>query len=603
MTIGKRSTEQRTPDGGDRTRRFPGGIFCCLVIASLAAAAPAGPETEPVDWGRYQQVRYVSVHRGSDDAGDGTKSNPWRSIGYALSQAGDAGPRNRYAIVAAQGSYREAVIPMREYVDLFGGFEPETWRRDIWRYATVLDGAGGHRVLVGADHARIDGFEIRRGVIRGQGAGLFCDGASPVVSNNRWIANKTLGPKPWKPAYYHEPANDGGAISCVNGAAPVITNNLFAGNQTEIGRGGAISLRGRCAGRIANNVFIGNRSGTADPMRSSDGGAISIFDWSRPVIENNIILGNRALRDNDGGGVFVALWSSPLIRNNIFVGNASGDDAGALFVGGQEHRYDSPLDPLPPRDAFFIRITENVFFGNRNPWGNSGAMRFTMESRGLIANNIMAHNTGFYIQRSEATVVNNTILENVLFVEAKAGLEASVAANNIIWGETRFHAAVSVTYSNLREPHDGAGNISAEPRFVDDWIPLRSLTSIYDRARRVTEIYLSGDGFETNELVNRVMKAGPRWGVVKSNRANRLIVWGDVAGEVDLMILPTYRLRPDSPGVDKGALAGAPERDIDGDPRPSGGGIDMGADEVTNDERLGVQGERFGLPGLAASLE
>ncbi|MDZ7765889.1 MAG: hypothetical protein U5K00_15985 [Melioribacteraceae bacterium] len=43
---------------------------------------------------------------------------------------------------------------------------------------------------------------------------------------------------------------------------------------------------------------------------------------------------------NDGGAVFIALWSSTAVKNNIFVDNECGDDAGALFVGGQEHRYD-----------------------------------------------------------------------------------------------------------------------------------------------------------------------------------------------------------------------------------------------------------------------
>ena len=163
------------------------------------------------------------------------------------------------------------------------------------------------------------------------------------------MRNKTLGPGSWKPKVRHLITNDGGSVYFENGSSPIIANNLFADNRTENGRGAAIALHVNCNGRIINNVFLRNITGLDDPMRSSDGGAVSIFDRSDPVIENNVFLNNQALSENDAGGLFVALWSSPVIRKNIFVGNHCKDDAGALFVGGQEHRYDIPLDPLPSR--------------------------------------------------------------------------------------------------------------------------------------------------------------------------------------------------------------------------------------------------------------
>ena len=86
-------------------------------------------------------------------------------------------------------------------------------------------------------------------------------------------------------------------------------------------------------------------------MRSSDAGAVSIFNWSDAVIEGNLFISNIADSKNDGGAIFIALWSSAKVNNNLFVDNHSGDDAGALFVGGQEHRYGGlPLDPIPPKD-------------------------------------------------------------------------------------------------------------------------------------------------------------------------------------------------------------------------------------------------------------
>ena len=71
-----------------------------------------------------------------------------------------------------------------------------------------------------------------------------------------------------------------------------------------------------------------------------------------------------------------------------------------------------------------------------------------MESRGLFANNIVAHNgdkktypTGVYIQRSEAQIINNTILDPFLInfktfdnKPNSEGLQPSVIRDNRIWG-------------------------------------------------------------------------------------------------------------------------------------------------------------------------
>ena len=43
---------------------------------------------------------------------------------------------------------------------------------------------------------------------------------------------------------------------------------------------------------------------------------------------------------------------------------------------------------------------------------------------------------------------------------------------------------------------------------------------------------------------------------------------------------PDFRLQPGSPGIDSGTLEGAPETDIDGNVRPCGAGVDMGAFEM-----------------------
>jgi hypothetical protein len=48
---------------------------------------------------------------------------------------------------------------------------------------------------------------------------------------------------------------------------------------------------------------------------------------------------------------------------------------------------------------------------------------------------------------------------------------------------------------------------------------------------------------------------------------------------VDPMLDATYELQPGSALIDAGTCTGAPSTDFEGDPRPSGTGCDIGADE------------------------
>jgi hypothetical protein len=59
----------------------------------------------------------------------------------------------------------------------------------------------------------------------------------------------------------------------------------------------------------------------------------------------------------------------------------------------------------------------------------------------------------------------------------------------------------------------------------------------------VTSIFISNGKFEKNELANRVIKAGDRWGVIKSNSEKDIEIWGDFSGEIHFTVLSGYQLR------------------------------------------------------------
>ena len=522
-----------------------------LTFSASPVIAQVGPVTDRVELDTYARVYYVSVTTGSDDGGQGTRREPWASVSLALEHAVRESQATA-AILVAAGRYEENSLAMRSGVDLYGGFDVVDWSPDVWANRTVIETSGEGRVLVAADNAKLDGFEVTGGLLRGRGAGVLIDGTSPMLSNNFFTANSTLGPEGWAPGHLHATAHDGGAVYCTNAGEPDIRNNVFIANRTEVGRGAAIAYDGHCAGTIANNVLVGNVAGLNDPMRSSDGGAISVFRWSSPVIENNVILGNEARSSNDGGGIFVALWSSAKIRNNLIVGNTAGDDAGGLFVGGQEHRYDAPLDPLPDASAYYVEVTGNHFFGNRNPSNNSGATRITMESRGLVARNVAAQNRGFYLQRSELEVSDNTILEDTRFIESKEGLGPGSFRNNIVWGGFEFDAVATVTGSLLRDGFPGNTNVAGDPSFLDDGLTLNVLASSYSR-RNFQTIVKVAEALNVSGIENRAVVSGDSWNVVHQVSGAQLTLWGNLSMVTQLKVLPTYRQTSSSAGTGKGA--------------------------------------------------
>ena len=131
-----------------------------------------GHKTISVNLDNYSEIKYVSNTKGSDSEGSGSQISPWASISFALSQIRDADAENRYAILVSAADYANTPITMKEYVDLYGGFSEVDWKRDVQKNRTVITGGTDRRVIIGADSARLDGFVIANGRIRGKGAGM-----------------------------------------------------------------------------------------------------------------------------------------------------------------------------------------------------------------------------------------------------------------------------------------------------------------------------------------------------------------------------------------------------------------------------------------------
>ena len=532
-------------------------VLACL---SLRAAPPrdVGPRTVGVDLSRYANVRHVDLRRGDDVGGDGSREKPWASLPHALENVGPVAVGKRVALLISAGRYAQATLLLKSRIDLFGGFAAPGGERDILRHRTVLDGGETQRIAFGADDTQVDGIHFVGGRVRGKGAALFCDGVSPAITNCTFTLNRTLIPHPWNPPLLHETAHDGGAIFVTNGSAPRIEHCYFYDNTTECGRGAAIAADRGAAPKIIASVFANNRSGLDDPFRSSDGGAVSLFDHCGGEVTGCVFSANIAFARNDAGGLFVALWSSPRISDTVFVANDGGDDAGGLFIGGQEHRYGVPFDPMPAADKFNVLVERSVFVGNTNSSKNSGAMRVTMESRATFRDNLITENHGgFYLQRSEIVAERNTVWQDWRFVEDKPTLGPSRFTGNILKGPLggAIEARATLT-QNMTEP--GAGDSKPLPVkdvFENDGFTGKISGTRYDSATYCTVVAVTEPLPKNSGLAGRLIGLqqgrGAQWRVIKSANDREMIIWGRLEPETKsaeaFTVMRTFTLRSDAP--------------------------------------------------------
>lgn len=534
------------------------GILLACLPAVHARVRAGIDSSESAHIEKYSTVCYVDQATGDDVKGDGSVAKPFASIITALEAAGVPAAGKRVALLVSAGSYSQPTFVLKARVDLFGGFSRPGGERDVMRHRTILDGQERGRIAFGADDARVDGFYFVNARVRGKGAALLCDGTSPDIANCIFINNRTLAPVPWDPPLLHETANDGGAIMLLNGSHARIERCLFYDNTTECGRGGAVAADRAAAPRIIGCVFANNHSGLHDPMRSSDGGAVSFFDWSRGELRDSVIVANQALTRNDAGGVFVALWSSPRLAGNVFVANEAGDDAGGLFLGGQEHRYDAPLDAYPPAQAFDIIVDGNTIVGNTNSSRNSGAMRVTMETRARFTNNLVAENAGgFYLQRSEIVAEHNTIWQDWRFLEDKPTLGPSRIEGNIFKEAPAAVESKRVTISGNMAPEGTPGEKRQPVRdvFLDDGVRGRLLDLHFDPNTCTTTVRTE-EPLEASDYAGRAVRmsdsaTGGQWRVIASASGTRIVVWGRLDAVTKapkfFEILRTFTPKPGSP--------------------------------------------------------
>ena len=219
---------------------------------------------------------YVSSSTGNDETGDGTKPNPWATIGKAIAEV-DGIPKAPRSIRVASGTYVENIV-LEEHENLYGGYNPDDWSRNVGAHETILDGSDGgsdSKTVTGCDDSTIDGFTITGGHY-----GIYCNGSSPTIINCMIETN----------------INDG--VKCCNYSSPTVTNCTIMGNNY------GINCYVHCSPTVTNCIIRSN----------SEAGVYSYM--------SSLIITNSTLVNNSKG--ISSRNSASTVTNCIIWGN--GDD-------------------------------------------------------------------------------------------------------------------------------------------------------------------------------------------------------------------------------------------------------------------------------------
>jgi parallel beta-helix repeat protein len=249
----------------------------------------------------YQtKLLFVNPNTGDDQAGDGSKKSPWKTITQALHLA----PLNS-VIMLAPGTYSAntgEIFPLmlKSGVGMQGDTQNQGGDVKIMGGGQYLTHSfGGENVaVVGANQSSISGVTISN--TNDRGYGLWIESANTVVQNNTFTNNTQDG------------------IAIAGDAAPSISRNYFYQNGAN-----GLTISGDARPEVRANVF------------QRTGFGINIVDKAAPVIIANQIQENRS-------GIVLQANCHPTLRNNIIQDN---QEDGLVIIAQATPDLGSPTDP------------------------------------------------------------------------------------------------------------------------------------------------------------------------------------------------------------------------------------------------------------------
>jgi hypothetical protein len=481
---------------------------------------------------------FVSAAVGSD-SNPGTAAKPLATISKAIAVASALGGKQN--VVVAGGHYPEKVT-LADGISLYGGFDcsarPCTWKRDVTSNDTVIVDQDEEGLLAPKSVSRktlVDGFRIlgKGGSVSG-GAGsaaVTLLSGTPTISHCRVVGGDlTSG---------GNADSVGLAILGAPGAAlgALLSSNTISGGASLSSSIGVLFDERQNGPQAAPPVAVvtGNtiRAGAA-PLSV---GVVARASGVGTTLKGNDIAGGAS---SDGASWGVSVQSTMTIDGNRI--NSDPNDIGTCtssvdgsFCGGIQS------------EGSTTTIVNNVVFGAKAPRSCAVLLSDGDQVVGTVvlnANTLDGGGSG-----------GDGTLSAAVALRGRKGTDVAVGSlrNNIFLG--------GANRSRFGIYEDGASGKTVRPtaiEFNDFW---QATATKSDFAIRVWDgsvgTNLSFDNLGT---------------IAAPTPSDNL--------SVDPLLTANQHLQNDSPVIDKGTSVEAPSRDIDGDKRPRGDAVDMGADEA-----------------------
>ena len=499
---------------------------------------------------------------------------------------------------------------------------------------TITGGGGGNHG--GGISMHDSDATISNNIITGNmgyllGGGIWVQRGAPIIQNNRIESNQI-------------PAGSGGNGGGVEleSTQATLSGNVIANNaiNDKYGNGGGVAIDGGGPVTLTNNTIDGNSAATVavpaptpSPPPTAYGGGVYVS--GAPVnMTGNTVTNNKANGVvasgfgggyGYGGGIYITNSPSFTLSGNTVSNNTAGYKY-YVYLSGGGLRIDSSSGTLSGNVIQGNFANGNILFGNG---GGLAVYTSTVTIQGgqISNNNVSINHEGYggglYAESSTVTIdstrFDNNAGGNTPFYGLGGGLD---------FLDSPYTITNSIVSNNIAFSNDTAvGGLSARGTSPGLLIN-NTFVNNYAQGIRITA---TANVPNTLTATNNVIQGGSHNGTTGISAAGGATVtatYNDfynypipVAGfsldPSNIIINPnldsTFHLNAGSPAIDAGTHAGAPDHDIDGEPRPMIGTsgfykIDIGADEFTGtasqvQRNLATQPADFTLIGPGNPVE